>query len=125
MRLMMGHLQVFMFVNTETLKKGLISHGWRVIGSNPYKRPREKERVEQKYMFAKDRDDAFFHIERDEGGATYRAPVLLTDILTMTSPFYVFDFILDGAETMFRDSKRDRRVRLVARNYVDENRLLR
>src|SRR3989344_5375698 len=123
-KMMMGHLQVFISVDTSVLRKKLINRGWRVTDRKPWEEM-AKETTTRVHMFDQKADSTFFDIEKDDDGATYRGAVLLDDILMMATSFYGFDFVLDSADAMFESSKADKkRQRFVTRNYLGERRVL-
>lgn len=123
-RLMMGHLQVFVSVDTGILRRKLIERGWRIKDGNPWKEMAKAGKT-RTHMFDHDRDSTLFYLEKDEGNATYKSAVLLDDVLMMATSFYGLDFILDSVDAMFETSKTEKkRKRLIARNYVGERRVL-
>ena len=124
-RLMMGHLHVSVFVDVEVFRRKLTERGWDVVDDDPYKNFSKTASPSKPHMFDMDRDDTMYHISRDDEGAVYKCNILLTDFLMMASSMYAFDFILDAADAMFENGKIKRDTRLVTRNFVGEQRILR
>ena len=122
-KIMMGHLQVFISVDTSVLRRKLVDRGWRVADRRPWEEmAKETTRVN---MFDQKADSTFFDIEKDDEGGTYKGAVLLDDILMMATSFYGFDFVLDSADAMFEAAKADKKKkRFVTRNYIGERRVL-
>jgi hypothetical protein len=129
-RLMTGHLHLYVFVNVPVLKKKLEQRGWEVIETQYYKdlldnnpsleRPAT---VGRDYMFSKDYNDAIFTIKREDDSAIYTGSVLLTDVLVAASSLYALDFIIDSAEAMYQNSKVKKESRLITRNYIGERKV--
>ncbi len=134
-RLTMGHLHIFVFVDLKVLKKRLEDQGWQVEDNAVYwsmvaekeDTNEAEERLESsvatsRYMFDGQRDDEIFSISRTEGSLTYTSQILLTDVLVMASSFYAFDFILDAADLVYQNSQSKKEPRrTIARNYLGES----
>lgn len=124
-RLMMGQLHVSIFVDTGVFRRKLVERGWRVVDDDPYKNLSETTAPAKTHMFEMDSDDTMYHVSRDDGDAVYNCNILLTDLLMMASSMYAFDFVLDAAYAMFERGKVKRDTRLVTRNFLGEQRILR
>lgn len=81
-RMMMGHLQVFISVDTSILRSKLIDRGWKIKDGNPWEQAVEIK-IPRKHMFEQHGDSTLFHLEKDHEGATYYGAILLDDVLMM------------------------------------------
>jgi hypothetical protein len=133
-RLMMGFLHLYVFIDLNVLRTKLEERGWSVTDTDLYKDFQSAEDIDVEkvpkpaprslHMFDENKDDKIFYISKTEEGMRYTSQILLTDALVMASSLYGFNFILDAAEIVYEQSKAKKESRTMTRNYVDDRRIL-
>lgn len=127
-RLMMGQIYIEVNINLDILKIKFEQAGWKIeepkiFAKKKYEAKDKLREIEdiEKY----EEDDSLYHLSREFENGKYFSSLPFTLIMIMMSSFYGFDFLIDTADYMFKNSQRDMPdYRSVVINYLGERRIL-
>lgn len=127
-RLMLGNLLLFVYLDLEILKKKIMDEGWTLeekkLDTAVLERIKMTKGFEKMRVFDTGPDVALFHITRDDEYGTYNSDILYVNVLEMMASLLKLDFITRSAKYTYLEARNMKRSgRPIAINYVGLKRI--